>query len=166
MVKIKAIDTKYNGYLFRSRLEARWAVFFDSLGVRYEYEMEGYDLDGVWYLPDFWLPEHDCFVEIKPLDKQVRDNKKCYLLNKESGKKVLLVSGSPHAGKYRVWLYASPMVSGDVVAELAGLMQKLGDDCRYLNFLTGSILDFSKGCSEELIEKLYAAYDAASMARF
>ncbi len=26
----KAIPTEYAGYLFRSRLEARWAVFFDK----------------------------------------------------------------------------------------------------------------------------------------
>ena len=32
-VLIKAIETEYNGYKFRSRLEARWAVFFDALGV-------------------------------------------------------------------------------------------------------------------------------------
>lgn len=51
---MKAIETLYNGYRFRSRLEARWAVFFDTLGVDYEYEPEGYDLgDGDYYLPDF-----------------------------------------------------------------------------------------------------------------
>ena len=50
---LKAIDTAYKGHLFRSRLEARWAVFFDALGLQWEYEVEGYDLDGVWYLPDF-----------------------------------------------------------------------------------------------------------------
>ena len=33
MREIKAIQTEYNGYLFRSRLEARWAVFFDACGV-------------------------------------------------------------------------------------------------------------------------------------
>lgn len=37
---IKAIETVYNGYRFRSRLEARWAVFFDEMGVQYEYEAE------------------------------------------------------------------------------------------------------------------------------
>lgn len=70
---IKAIETKYNGYRFRSRLEARWAVFFDTLGVKYEYEKEGYDLDGTWYLPDFWLPDVNLrdypdglWYEIKP----------------------------------------------------------------------------------------------------
>lgn len=41
---IKAIKTEYKGYRFRSRLEARWAVFFDALGVRWEYEKEGYEL--------------------------------------------------------------------------------------------------------------------------
>ena len=41
---IRAIETRYNGYRFRSRLEARWAVFFDTLGIRYEYEPEGFDL--------------------------------------------------------------------------------------------------------------------------
>lgn len=54
---IKAIETEYNGYRFRSRLEARWAVFFDALGVKYQYEMEGFEFeDGTRYLPDFWLP--------------------------------------------------------------------------------------------------------------
>lgn len=63
---MKAIETIYNGYRFRSRLEARWAVFFDALGVEYRYEDEGYNLNGVTYLPDFWLPKHRCWIEIKP----------------------------------------------------------------------------------------------------
>lgn len=51
---IKAIETEYNGYKFRSRLEARWAVFFDALHVPYEYEPEGFELaSGKKYLPDF-----------------------------------------------------------------------------------------------------------------
>lgn len=51
---MKAIETRYKGYRFRSRLEARWAVFFDALGIKWEYEPEGYDLgEAGWYLPDF-----------------------------------------------------------------------------------------------------------------
>lgn len=66
--EIKAIPATYNGVQFRSRTEARWAVFFDALGVRWEYEHEGYQLPSGWYLPDFWLPEVNggIFVEIKP----------------------------------------------------------------------------------------------------
>ncbi len=67
MGNIKAIETVYKGYRFRSRLEARWAVFFDALGVKWVYEPEGYDLgDAGWYLPDFWLPQVKSFAEVKP----------------------------------------------------------------------------------------------------
>ena len=63
---IKAIETEYNGYRFRSRLEARWAVFFDTAGIKYEYEPEGHELsNGDRYLPDFFLPELDAHVEVK-----------------------------------------------------------------------------------------------------
>jgi hypothetical protein len=62
----KAIETSYKGYRFRSRLEARWAVFLDSLNIKYIYETEGYDLDGIWYLPDFWSNDLSGFIEIKP----------------------------------------------------------------------------------------------------
>ena len=56
MNEIRAIQTEYRGYLFRSRLEVRWAVFFDACGVDWEYEPEGYDLgNGLYYLPDFLL---------------------------------------------------------------------------------------------------------------
>lgn len=64
---IKAIETRYKGYRFRSRLEARWAVFFEATGAKWEYEKEGYHIPNCGpYLPDFWLPELQCWVEIKP----------------------------------------------------------------------------------------------------
>lgn len=63
---MKAIETYYNGYRFRSRLEARWAVFFDTLGIRYEYEPEGFILsDGTRYLPDFYLLDSKSWFEVK-----------------------------------------------------------------------------------------------------
>lgn len=65
MSTIKAIETRYAGCRFRSRLEARWAVFFDTLGVAWQYEPEGFDLDGTWYLPDFYLPTLNAYYEVK-----------------------------------------------------------------------------------------------------
>lgn len=63
---IKPIETIYNGYRFRSRLEARWAVFFDAANIKYQYEQEGFDLsNGIYYLPDFYLPDFDVYVEVK-----------------------------------------------------------------------------------------------------
>jgi len=66
MSEIKAIETEYNGYRFRSRLEARWAVFFDIASIKYLYEYQGFVLnDSRNYLPDFYLPKFNVFVEIK-----------------------------------------------------------------------------------------------------
>lgn len=65
---IKPIETYYNNYKFRSRLEARWACFFDAAKIKYEYEYAGWNLHGTYYLPDFWLPELDCWVEAKGTD--------------------------------------------------------------------------------------------------
>ena len=67
MNEIKPIETVYNGYRFRSRLEARWAVFFDAIGLKYEYEKEGFTLStGEKYLPDFYLPDLGLWAEVKP----------------------------------------------------------------------------------------------------
>ncbi len=64
---MKPIPTYWAGRYFRSRLEARWAVFFDTLGIAYEYEKEPYSLgNGIGYLPDFWLTDLKFWVEIKP----------------------------------------------------------------------------------------------------
>jgi len=58
---IKPIETEYAGCRFRSRLEARWAVFFDRIGLVWEYEPQGYIVgpegDQCAYLPDFYLPK-------------------------------------------------------------------------------------------------------------
>lgn len=72
---IKAIETQYKGYRFRSRLEARYAVMFDALGLKWEYEKEGYQLSTGWYLPDFWLPDLNLFIEIKPNDGNAWEHK-------------------------------------------------------------------------------------------
>ena len=60
--KIAAIPTVYRGGIYRSRLEARWAEFFDCLGFSAEYEP--FQLPG--WLPDFRLP--GVLVEVKPHD--------------------------------------------------------------------------------------------------
>jgi len=64
---IQAIETIYRGYRFRSRLEARWAVFFTTAGVAFQYEPEGFRLPSGWYLPDFFLPTFTAYLEVKPL---------------------------------------------------------------------------------------------------
>lgn len=68
---VRALPTTYAGHQFRSRTEARWAIFFDALGVPWEYEPEGYDVNGQWYLPDFKLylgqgQSRRVWFEVKP----------------------------------------------------------------------------------------------------
>lgn len=64
---IRAIPARYAGYHFRSRLEARWAVLLDFLAIEWRYEDEGYEISpGVRYLPDFFLPRQNIFIEVKP----------------------------------------------------------------------------------------------------
>jgi hypothetical protein len=65
----KAISTRYHGYNFRSRLEARWAVVFETLGLDWRYEVEGWrSPSGDMWLPDFLLEIQGkkVWVEIKP----------------------------------------------------------------------------------------------------
>lgn len=99
---IKAIETKYNGFKFRSRVEARWAVFFDNIKIPYEYEKEGYDLGGDYYLPDFWVPAWNTFIEIKGESPTEEEIKKAEKLHKASGKSVLLVAGQPWPHEYKI----------------------------------------------------------------
>lgn len=62
---IQPIETRYKGYRFRSRLEARWAVFFDALSIGWKYEPQGFRIDGRSYLPDFLLTDCGTWIEVK-----------------------------------------------------------------------------------------------------
>jgi hypothetical protein len=100
-VDIKPIETRYKGYRFRSRLEARWAVFFDTLGIRWEFEPEGIKLPGgVQYLPDFLLllPSGSIYAETKRGDvclgdEDLRKAEACAT----AGRPVLVLDGTPDA---------------------------------------------------------------------
>lgn len=99
MRDIEAIPTNYRGISFRSRREARWAVFWDALEVQWQYEPPHHQLPSGNYLPDFLLPELRIWVEIKPdlkfLDEYERQRaiKRCYELAIESDHTVLLYYG-------------------------------------------------------------------------
>lgn len=70
---IQAIETRYAGHRFRSRLEARWAVFFSTLNITWQYEPEGFVVprengQPTPYLPDFFLPDCGTWIEVKGSD--------------------------------------------------------------------------------------------------
>lgn len=58
--------TVYKEILFRSKSESIVAINLDRSGIHWLYEPESYLLDGEQYTPDFFLPEIDTLVEVKP----------------------------------------------------------------------------------------------------
>ncbi len=107
---IRPIKTAYKGTTYRSRLEGRWAVFFDSLDIKFVYEKEWVKLGcKKRYLPDFWLPHTveelasegwGLWVEIKPLEGMGLD--KVIALAEVTKHNALLIQGKPFPGAYTV----------------------------------------------------------------
>lgn len=66
-VKPHAIPTMYKGIQMRSRLEARWAAFFDVVGWRWSYEPPEFP----GWIPDFKLDTAGklLLVEVKPAER-------------------------------------------------------------------------------------------------
>ena len=105
---VKPIETVYKGYRFRSRLEARWAVFFDALGVEWEYEPEGFDINGTYYLPDFLIHDvegihacewrHGIYVEVKGVPDEASAEKVWHFI--EANYSVWIVGAIPDPDDY------------------------------------------------------------------
>lgn len=100
---IQPIQTNFGGISYRSRLEARHAIFFNLIGTEYHYEAISLEVvnDGravKRYLPDFLLPkvfyrdttQRGWHVEIKP---EGTYNEKLDLVCAESKQPGLLMAG-------------------------------------------------------------------------
>ena len=96
---IQPKKTKYGGIFFRSSLEARWAVFFDCLGIEYVYEPEWYEVETggkvANYRPDFFLPKLVKYIEIKPDKPMELENTKAAGWSKHIGDIIILFSLKP-----------------------------------------------------------------------
>lgn len=110
---MKAIETEYKGYRFRSRLEARWAVFMDELDVDWQYEPEGFDTPSGPYLPDFFLrfrpddsnaalyPGAGYWLEVKPSEPTGDEVAKLLAVCVGTHHSGYIVAGQPW--EYRAW---------------------------------------------------------------
>jgi hypothetical protein len=180
---IKAIETKYKGYRFRSRLEARWAVAFDELGVKWEYEPQGYDLGEIgWYLPDFWLPTQKCWIEIKSVEPSFEEDAKAEGLAVATEKWVDVIVGPPgeheifgyrhyerwrtmplRARKVRMWLCEN---CGDIVFLSSCGIAPWSHIGHCYNCLGMPVIDKDAYRKDEHLTELHRAFDAARSARF
>lgn len=154
------------GYRFRSRLEARWAVFFQSLGVDWEYEPEGFDLgpDG-WYLPDFWLPKLEMWAEVKATAFSAEELARTHALANGTGREVLRLVGPPC---FRVYWATTPIDDEDSRGEDFDYIlddQYVHDEHRWFGS-PGLVDESDAGAAYEQSDQTRAAYAAARGARF
>ena len=113
MARKAGIPTEHRYTRFRSRLEARWAAFFDAIGWRWEYEP--FDVDG--YIPDFAiLGARPFLVEVKPAMALFELSRHVAKLEK-TGREALLVGVSP-------WL---PSEHGYYMPVAGLLLQEMAD---------------------------------------
>jgi hypothetical protein len=177
-MSVKPIETQYNGYRYRSRLEARWAVFFDTLNVQYVYEPEGFRLPyGGDYLPDFYLPRQKCWIEIKSERPSSQEQIKAADLSFHKRVWVDIISGQ--IGNHGITSYKLPQHTN-----VHGIQLLICPNCRSLMFgklergcgecgagnigLVGHCYACDHGCEfQELNDtKLKNAYTKARSARF
>lgn len=174
-MQVKAIETRYQGCRFRSRLEARWAVFFDSLGIYWEYEKEGFQLPSGRYLPDFYVPcagrveDLVCWVEIKPKSPSVREKQLLSELVQQTGECGYFFCGNPWHNGHEVYLLSRG--TDGVVHETCGrIIQECWAESPFYGMIMlkerdgdrdyfVSIKSFNQGRLEE-------AFTAARSARF
>ncbi len=145
--------TEYAGEYFRSRIEARWAIVFDTLEVEWGYELQHYDfglkhqwddhefqehLDNVlennyyededevirgvyrekyernMYLPDFFLPEFEHWVEIKGKSPNWEEQTKACRLARATNKPVTILWGYIPDPKAKIWGDCAEVYLGDM----------------------------------------------------
>lgn len=112
---IKPIETQYAGRRFRSRLEARWATFFDHLEVEWEYEPDGFETSAGRYLPDFRIsiPQmkdygHRQWFEVKPPGAPVDSRHSA--LAAESDMPLIVARGMPRSHNDQMQTWQSPLM--------------------------------------------------------
>lgn len=161
-MNLTPIRTKYKGYSFRSRLESRWAVYFDLLGIPWQYEPEGFRMGSVCYLPDFavqvpvkamdpgllgLLPTftpvqaEQVWVEVKPAGKPLSGNEIVKIREFASatvGKAVyVVVLGDPLEGTARSFqLTESRVTKGQQVYLCGAAWDKVRQACLVLHPLS------------------------------
>lgn len=116
--KIKPIPTFFDGVMFRSKLEARWAYFFNLCKIKWQYELEGYEFDDIKYLPDFYLPETKILIEIKPnlnFAKEEVTFNKLSNFSKSTKERFLIFVDTPIKAKYYTLKAVSDIVNNQPV---------------------------------------------------
>lgn len=76
-------------------------MFLDALGVKWEYEREGFELPSGRYLPDFWIPEWGVWMEVKGGEPTEAERTLTYELAEATGCPCLIAKGIPEQGAFQ-----------------------------------------------------------------
>lgn len=144
MSDYKVIPTRYDGYYFRSRTEARWAKALNYLRWNWDYELEGFSLPSGGYLPDFALLDGEgvqLWIEVKGKEPTREEHMKLAQLVAATKITAVFAIGSPRSfnlGGY-YWNMAAGAVWEDVVVNIGSEAAK--DGCIGPEFENLSVID-------------------------
>lgn len=118
----EAVDTVHGGIRYRSRTQARWAVFLDTLGLEHAYEPKRFLLGGgISLTPDFLLPSLNAWLIVNSADPAIReaDRWKAGLFASEHPEfRIWLSSGAPRPGEWHLeQLGETPITRGMLLAD-------------------------------------------------
>jgi hypothetical protein len=124
--KVFSKKTTYQGIEFRSRSEARWAIFFNCMGIIWYYEPKKYKFkDGTVYIPDFYCKNWmgGAWFEVKPNRPPLEIEKhKAELLSNETKKDVYILNGDPYYQYYKLLFYTSESERVDNILDWCSVM--------------------------------------------
>jgi hypothetical protein len=108
-------ETVYCGKVFKNRLAVRWAVYFDVIGIEYEYASKEINLQGRKLVPDFWLPQVGMYAYVK--NRQFANSEISSIddIVMETNCPVLMLVGAPSYGAYNAKLDYTIDSDGDSV---------------------------------------------------
>lgn len=147
---VPSIETPYGVYVFSSRLEARWAVYFDNLGVEYDYEPYWFQLPSRNYLPDFWIyDEHSqesFWLEIKPTyptDSEINLMVELLIATREPG--IILYGGIPKPSQHINYSRASGV---GIIQFSFDFIEEIGEEVPIWQALDENFLTFDRDFEE------------------
>lgn len=91
-MKIK--DVIYKNQKFRSMLDVRWAIYFEKMGIDYEYSGN---------VVCFWLPQVNMFAAVNRYKFTKDEDEILKAVAKENGNPVLRLIGIPDYITYMAW---------------------------------------------------------------
>ncbi|TLX53820.1 hypothetical protein DN824_21645 [Stutzerimonas nosocomialis] len=90
---------EHNGYKLRSYTELMWARLMDAIDVFYLYEPDLIQVEGCKYLPDFYLPAADFYLEVKGTYPTPEEKAKAEQAHKATGCPVVFLISRPESDK-------------------------------------------------------------------